>query len=98
MQSCGIMDVLDFVNNYRGATSVDLVLTRGIDADFYGYIYYVDNGTLYHRIFSFKWFLRQIIFELKEPVLDGSYNVSYHHNGYNEFTHVFQHLYTGLTE
>ncbi len=92
------MDVLDFVNNYRGATSVDLVLTRGIDADFYGYIYYVDNGTLYHRIFSFKEFLKQIIFELKNRVSDGYYDVSYRHIGHNEFTHVFNHLYTELTE
>ena len=93
------MDVLDFVNNYRAATSVNLVLTvKNIDTDFYGYVYYVDNGTLYRRIFSFKGFLRQIIFELKERISSGSYNVSFHQNKYNEFTHVFQHLCTGLTE
>lgn len=93
------MRLLEVHSNYRIIETINAILTiKHLYPEFYGYVYYTDNDTIFYRVFSFERKDRKIKFDLKNEKAIGYYNTSKRPTDSVSFSFIFQNLYTRLTK
>ena len=93
------MTPLDVHINYRIVETVNSILTiKHFYPEFYGYVYYTDNDTIFYRVFSFERKDRKIKFDLKNEKAIGYYNTSNRPTDSMPLSFIFKNIYTRLAE
>ncbi len=86
------MRLLEVHSNYRIIETINAILTiKHLYPEFYGYVYYTDNDTIFYRVFSFEWKDKKIKFDVKY------HNTSNRQTSGTTLISIVQNIYTRLT-